>query len=168
MSLSTGVSGAWKTVDSVSVGVSGAWKTVQTGYVGVSGVWKEFYSALRVNLTNQTANSFTLSPGTAEAAYILNSNGNAQLLQDGNTTNVSGEWLVFGTNSAFEVRATLNSGSLSSGTTGTWLSLGTTRTWTVQETAGTKTANLTIEIRRASDGTVLDSCTVDITAEVSP
>lgn len=59
---------------------------------------------------------------------------------------------------AYEVRATLNSGTLASGTTGTWQALTTTRSWTC---AFDGTANLTIEIRDGS-AVVQDSGTVII------
>jgi hypothetical protein len=48
--------------------------------------------------------------------------------------------------SSFEVRCTVNSGSLSSGTTGSWLNLGSNRSWnsSVAALGGTAGANVTI------------------------
>jgi len=65
---------------------------------------------------------------------------------------------------AYEVKATLNSGALTTGTTGSWLALSSTREWTVETSIGVVDANLTIEIRRGS--TVLDSATVTLSAQV--
>jgi len=66
---------------------------------------------------------------------------------------------------------TVNSGTTPAGSaTASWLGLGTTRAWSLtQITAGTKTANVTIEIRRASSGVVLSSGSgaFDMTAEVT-
>lgn len=38
-------------------------------------------------------------------------------------------WLISGAASDYDVRATLNSGALSTGTVGAWLNLGTSRNW---------------------------------------
>ena len=65
---------------------------------------------------------------------------------------------------AYECRATLNSGTLLTGTTGSWLALTSTRTWTCANTAS---ANLTIEIRDAST-TVVATGTVIIVGGGTP
>lgn len=60
----------------------------------------------------------------------------------------------------YEVRATLNSGSLDTGTTGTWLPLNADHAWSVFENVqfGSADANLTLEIQHVVLG-VLDSNT---------
>jgi hypothetical protein len=86
----------------------------------------------------------------------------------------SGEWLnqIVASTVAddYEVRATLSSGSTpSSGTMSSWLNLGTSRSWSnnIGADAGTKTSTILFEIRRASDGVVLDSATITIFATSS-
>lgn len=111
------------------------------------------------------------NPTDASAGFRLASTGD---ILGAETSNISpsflideGDWLVSGAASDYEVRATLDSGALTSGTTGSWLALSTTRTWyCAQGGIGTKTADLTIEIRRASDSVVIATATVSLRAEV--
>lgn len=65
----------------------------------------------------------------------------------------SGDWLVSsGTPSDYEVSCTVNSGSLSSGTTGSYEALSAAREWTVQQASlGVATANITLTIRRIAN-----------------
>lgn len=103
--------------------------------------------------------------GTAAASYVLTSSG---LIQDqyGNTVEA---WLLGGgTASNYEVRATAVSGSVTSGTMGSWLSCGTTQSWTVANSAmdnSTISASFTISIRLASSGVVQDTATITLAAE---
>lgn len=116
-----------------------------------------------VDIFNTSATDTEDDPTDATATYRLNSSGQGTRTGGANWT-----WLTAGNNSDVEVRATLNSGALTSGTTGTWQNLSSTRTWTVtRTTVGTGTANLTIQIRRVSDSVVIDSATVTITATVN-
>lgn len=62
----------------------------------------------------------------------------------------------------FEVKATLVSGAVTTGTTGSWLSCSTDREWTV---IGDASASLTIEVRDSATAIVLSSCSVDLYAE---
>jgi hypothetical protein len=119
-----------------------------------------------VSLSNHTLNAtFQLaSDGTANAVMT----GNSSSPPNGTTPYVN-EWLRGGLSSGYEARATLNSGTLSSGTTGAWLVLSTTRSWSCAATRGStgsssQTANLTIEIRSVATGLVLDSATITLTA----
>lgn len=67
----------------------------------------------------------------------------------------------------YEARMTVNSGSVNFGTTGSWLSLGTTRSWGSASTAPltSLTANVTLEIRLASSGSVLASSTFTLSSQ---
>lgn len=79
-----------------------------------------------------------------------------------------GDWITpkAAAGSAYDVRVTVNSGSLSSGTSGSWLSLGSSRSWgvSVSSGGGAASANITIEIRKASSGVVQASTTITISA----
>jgi hypothetical protein len=101
--------------------------------------------------------------GTASATYSLNSAGTYS-----STGEAGGVWISPQVGmDQFEVRATLNSGTLTSGTVGAWLSLGTTRSWNnTSSTVPGQSANLTVQIRRIGDTAVLASATVTVTAEV--
>lgn len=123
---------------------------------------------VRVQLSNLTP-SDVASPGPAEASFSLESDGDIVSYTSTVGTVDEGDWVTpkSAAGANFEVRATLNSGTLTSGTTGSWLALSSTRSWNVvQIGSGSSTAQILVEIRRASTGTVLASCTVDLTAEV--
>lgn len=165
MTAHVGVGGAYRTVSALYVGVAGAWRQVTDAWVGVAGVWRQFHEAARVNLAGGTVSDAAVSPADASASYSVNNTGT----ESSSPAAISNTWLLIGSASDYEVRATLNSGTLSSGTTGTWLDCGSSHTWTTTRTldsGGITTANLTIEIRRKSDGVVQDSATVVLEAEV--
>lgn len=163
------VAGGWNAIKSGSaVRVAGTWQPLKAIFVRVSGVWQTVYLAVAATLSNRSVTSFTTpGPGTAISQFILNSDGRAQYVQDGVTSDVSGEWRVAGASSDFEARATVNSGSLTAGTTGSWVGLSSTQTWSLtRSTAGLSNCNFTLEIRRASDGVVLTSASITLTSEV--
>lgn len=119
------------------------------------------------------ANEFVLDnlPATGGAGYELTSAGKERS-GVGSAGSIiytnTGDWVIpNGSASLYEVRATLNSGAVTTGTTGSFLSLGTTRTWTVtRTTAGISAANLTIDIRRIGGATILATATVALEVEL--
>lgn len=121
-----------------------------------------------VALADETIAASVISPNNAVAGYALNSNGSVQQTINNSTSNI-GTWLLGGAASGFEVRATAVSGTVTSGTLNTWLSMSSTNSWTrVNSTDGISTAMtvLTVEIRVASTGQVLDSATITLEASV--
>ena len=60
----------------------------------------------------------------------------------------------------YEIRATVTSGTLSSGTTNTWQALTSSRTWSITS-SGSKLTQVFFEIRDSS-GTVLDDGTITL------
>lgn len=123
-----------------------------------------------ISIADRTASSLTTSPTTATATYRLETDGDIGASAGNNTVVDVGDWVSpkGGASDAYEARATIVSGSLTSGTTGTWQGLGTQRTWTLnQPSAGTGPATcvFTLEIRRASDSVVLDTATITLSAE---
>ncbi len=123
-------------------------------------------------LLGATEEVFDAAPATGGAGYRLTSGG---LEESGTGTAASilygtiGNWVTPTSNAGlYEVRATLNSGAVSSGTTGSWLALTSTRTWTVTRgTVGVSSANLTIEVRLVGGSTVLASAPVVLTVDIS-
>jgi hypothetical protein len=100
-------------------------------------------------LSSFDVNHFTLNPTTATAGVRLRSTGQQDSRQGGVYTQEH-VWLQSGGVAGdYQVRATVNSGALSSGTTGTWLALSTTREWFVQSAGGFESATITLEIRLA-------------------
>lgn len=70
------------------------------------------------------------------------------------------------TASGYEIRATKLGGHNPTGDTlGAWHSLATTRGWRLGSGILGKSCSLRIEIRRASDGTVLDTATITMATE---
>lgn len=121
-----------------------------------------------VAISNYNVDDSVTDPANAQANYRLNSNGAIEMYreQDGIYSSI-GTWLVIGANSDYEARATVLSGSLSSGTTGSWLALSTTREWArARTTVGTASCSFTLEIRKVSDGQIVDTATITLDAEV--
>jgi len=105
------------------------------------------------------------SPSTAEADITFNADGE---YESTNVIDVFGDWFTPaapGVGSAYEIRFTVNSGSVSTGTTGAWLSF--PQTWTrTRLVAGASVVEGTLEIRLTATGVVQDSCTFQLSAEV--
>lgn len=136
-----------------------------------------------VNLDPHTisgADFEALNPATGTATFTLNSSGVAQATTVGSfsnppagTTNYAGEWMIVEPNSAYEARATLVSGTLSSGTTGSWLVLSTSRAWSVTSTIGgggghaEKNCTILVEIRDATTLLVIDSDNIVLNSEAN-
>ena len=121
----------------------------------------------RVAISNADVADSTTSPTNASATYRLTSAGvvSKTTVADGTTT--LGNWITptSAAGANYEVRATEDSGSVTSGTIGSWETLDTTRTWTLIRTAvGTANCTLSIEIRLASSGAVLDTATITLEA----
>lgn len=112
-----------------------------------------------------------LSPANAFAGYTLNLSGKLQ-----KTTNTGGlvdigDWCLPGADAGlYECFATLNSGVLDAGTTGSWLALTSTRTWNIQVAPGpgTKDADLTVKIRAVGTTTDITTSHVTLHAESTP
>ena len=77
-------------------------------------------------------------------------------------------WLVSGNPGNFDIRCTVLTGSLYSGTTGSWLDLSTTREWTVLDDTDNGSGvitTVTLEIRDTVSLTVLATATWELQAE---
>jgi hypothetical protein len=115
------------------------------------------------------SSSFVLSPGVATARYQLRATGHLFAnTGGGNLLGDKGDWVLPNLSAPkYECFATLNSGVLSSGSTGVWLALTADANWTVSMNAvGIGTAQITVQIRLAGTTTVLATAVVTLTAEV--
>lgn len=108
------LSGAWVDVETISRRAAGAWVVV----------WK------RIVLSSQSISQST-GVGTAVAGYRLNTSGIAEKLVGASYSTLE-TWLSAGASSAYECRATVTIGTLTSGTTGSWLTLSSSREWSVE------------------------------------
>jgi hypothetical protein len=124
-----------------------------------------------VSFTTSAVEDLEIDPSAATVTVTFANDGT--YTGAGGISGFSGNWVTPTSYAGddYEIRMTVNSGTTPAGSaTGSWLGLGTTRAWSLtQITAGTKTANVTIEIRRASSGVVLSSGSgaFDMTAEVT-
>lgn len=118
------------------------------------------FDGFRITLSNTGVADGGVGGG---AGYELQNDGDIiESTSSGGSIDV-GEWIVPKAAAGigiFSVRATLNSGSLDSGTTGSWLALSTPRTWTVGAGGA---ANLTLDLSADGGSTVLASATVTLT-----
>lgn len=125
--------------------------------------------AATVTLIDETV-SDAVSPGSeASAAYRLTSAGEVEA-QTSSGILALGFWVQpsAAAGAAFEARATVTAGALSSGTVGAWLSLDTSRGWTLSRTAaGASGATVSVEIRSTSTLAVLASAVINLSVEVS-
>lgn len=94
----------------------------------------------------------------APATYTLANSGSISA-----SNGLSGTWLLGGPASSFEVFATVLSGTLTSGPTGSWVSLSTSRTWVVVANPGTfKSCTIQLQIRRTTDNAVLTTANITL------
>ncbi len=110
------------------------------------------------------------SASASEATITLQADGDIVTYTTADGTLDIGDWIApkSAAGANYEARVTVNSGSLTTGTTGSWLSLGSDRTWGAVDLVGDLSpvaANVTIEIRRASGGAALASQTFNITVD---
>lgn len=110
------------------------------------------------------ATYYDSSGGTAEAYVQFQTDGTKDAKDDSGTSqrNASTDWVIPNSSAPglYQIKATLNSGTLSgsSSATGSWLALTSARRWgTIKSTGkGVAAANVTVEIRY-NGGSVLDS-----------
>lgn len=134
-----------------------------------------------VSISNNIAANFSLagSGGTATATYRLSDNGAAYRTNaSGSLISISGEWLVSGSASDYEVRGTWSAqgggdgweggGTIGGATPNTWLSLGTLRDYTLSATNNYANRGLTVEIRYAANTTILDTAVIDFEVDSAP
>lgn len=117
-----------------------------------------------ISISDQTFSDYTFC-SAAQAYYTLKSNGVAYK-GEGPTETSLGNWVTpTGSASNYEVYATLSSGSLTTGTTGSWLALSSNRLWSVEASGNNgQSAVIVVEIRRIGTTTVLDSATISMEA----
>lgn len=124
-----------------------------------------------VTLSGEAIDDIVSDPSDANAAVIVDADGNVYSLTGTAGTvqiDTTTDWVrpTTAVSALFEIRATLDSGSLSSGTVDTWLTLDNDRTWAVAADApGSQSASLTLEIRYAG-GATLTSNTYTLLAQV--
>lgn len=125
-------------------------------------------SSVVISVTDQTISDFTGGARSASTGYRLTSGGQADGLVNVTWSNLEQWCTPTSAASDYEVLATLVTGSLSSGTTGSWLALSSTQTWTRTASVGTSQfCSFTVQIRKTGTSTVLDSATINLEADAT-
>jgi hypothetical protein len=148
----------------------GTARLIRRGFVIDSGgTAKQFFSGEPTIFLDPsyTVTDATASPNPSTATFRLTSGGVIQQVTGFGTSSL-GNWIDDTSQAGnYEVRATLVSGTLSSGTTGSYLALTSNRSWSVSRSSpGVKSCTFTIEIRKIGTADVLDSATVNLEAAV--
>lgn len=166
------VSGTWRDVSEAHARVGGVWKKCEV-WTRVGGIWKQIIATLSATLTAPGLGYYQAqdlsSPYSAQITFRLSNDGDvytrASLSGVGSFV-AQYTWRGAGASADYDARVTVNSGSLSGGTAGTWLNLASNRDWAVlRTTAGTSICNITVEIRPAGGGASLASATIDLRAK---
>lgn len=154
----------------VPAGTSGTYGAVpSSGTISI----RNFYGTSKVvyRLDADTYLDSALSPTDAGVTLNINSNGTVVVTSLNLGTLASYNWITPTTGSTtYYVRATLTSGTFTSGTTGSWLALSSNRSWNTSYTSnspGNKMTTATFEIATDSAGTnVVVSASISLEAFV--
>lgn len=117
-----------------------------------------------VNPGTQTYSSFVFN-GTATSGIRIATDGKVYELTGAGASEAA-IWLRSGTASVYEVRYTVVSGTIDSGTTGVYLAISTDRDVSIQtEFEETDTAQLTVHIRHATNTSNAIQFTANLSAQ---
>jgi hypothetical protein len=109
-----------------------------------------------------------ISDTTISAVGVASSKTATFTIRSDGTYSGGGTWNSDSTvGSSYEVKATVTSGAITSGTTGSWLSLSSDRSWALTDSDQDDVevdATFTLQIRSAGTTTVLDSATITLQA----
>lgn len=151
----------------VPAGTTGTYGAVpSSGTISI----QNFYgtSNIVIVLNNQTIVDATGGARNATAGYRLTSGGQAQSQVNATFTTLE-QWCTPTAEAVnYEVLVTVTSGSLSTGTAGSWLALSSTQTWTRTATINNiNTCVFTAQIRRVGTGTVLATAIITLEADAT-
>lgn len=118
-------------------------------------------------LGDQNRSETTTDGSTCFLEYTLSSAGGASINKN-SLTHLLANWIEPGSSGVgaeYDAYVSITSGSLTSGTVGSWVNLGTSKTWRLERsTDGTSSVAFTVSIRRAGKAGTLASCSVTLSA----
>jgi hypothetical protein len=119
-----------------------------------------------VYLEDAAQSGRAIAPSTASATINFTSGGLVQSRANSNPYALLFTWLLSGAASAYQIRATVSSGTSPAGSAlNTWLNMGVDNLWVLsRSTSGTSTSVLTIEIRDVATSTIRASATFTLQA----
>lgn len=142
----------------------GAWVTPTAIKRRSGGAWITVWPVATAHLENAQQNSIVLDPGDATARLGCYDDG--KVYGQGYLGNLKFTWRLSGVAADYEFRATHVSGTIASGTFGSWLAGDSNPSWSLTQTAvGSGSSVFTIEVRHAG-GSIIDSATFTLYAEV--
>lgn len=158
-SISVKSGGSYRTPSHVWIRSGGTWRDCSSVWVRSGGVWRQVFSrgTFTVVANSGTADANGNNPtGTTTARLVFRSTG--AITRDmtagiGDNSTGSTAWLSAvgtGNGAGFYVRASVLSGSPSTGTTGVWQSLASDVTFTLTSNSGVSTCSLSVDF--ATDG----------------
>lgn len=152
-------------VPSGTTGTNGA--VPSSGAISIN----NFYgtSNVVIAITDQFVSVVSGGTSAATAGYRLLSNGKVQVTV-GSTWTDAEQWCTpTSVSGDYEALVTVTSGTLSSGTAGSWLALSSNREWTrVANVPQYQTCEFTVQIRKIGTSTVLDTATITLEADATP
>jgi hypothetical protein len=170
MTLHLNDAGTWRTIQGVYVNDAGTWRTIQAVYVNDAGTWRQVYSNDVILLPSTSVSASATAPTDATANLRIDADGHQY--QGSNTFVDVGAYITpTGNAGNYSVRGTELSGTVSTGTVGSWLALTSDRTWQVTFTgnSGSKSCTLLLEFALTADtSNVVYSQSVTMSADVSP
>jgi len=123
-----------------------------------------------IALSNYQVNSYGTDQ-SASSSYTLSSTGDITFTISGDTSGTQdiGDWISPKSGmSNYECLATVTSGTLTSGTQGSWLNLGSPQSWTRTRPGGTTgqaSVTFTLQIRQVGTTTILASASITLLAQ---
>lgn len=161
-----GTSGGNKVVTQPTIGTSGGNKNATQVWHGTASGNKLVWPI--IDMATGTQQDTATSPASAQVVLDIFSTGSYDVTLSTVGGGPSGAWInpTSLASGSYEVRATATSGTVSTGTVGSWLALSSSRTWSVSRSgAGSKACTLLIEIR--TEGVTVYSGSITLRATVS-
>lgn len=154
-----------------------SWVSSTTARVWDGASWVIFHRGGAANFTTASYLTSGISDdqsGPTEYAnviYQINTNGYVYVDSAYSGLTAGEQWSTPTTvTSNFEIRATLDSGTIQTGTFGSWLDMSTTRTWEkiIYENGAdqNETATVSFEVRKKGSTTNLDTWTITFNVEL--
>ena len=169
MAVKKRVSGAWVDATVAYKRVSGAWVAWTAAKTRSAGAWVDKW--ITAALSDQNLTATALSPADATISYNINTSGTVTQGVNGGAPTTIQTWLAAGSSSDYCVRADIASGSVTSGTIGSWLQLSSGRAWTKSRTSnlvGTETVTLVLTLGLWNGGSpvTIDTASITLNATV--
>lgn len=146
--------GVWRTAKALHYRDGGVWRNLKAAWYRDGGVWRKVFQSFTA-LTGVTATS-SIAPGSTDPTVELRSTGEIWAYEATTPLVAVASWgspTTSGAGADFWVRATLGTGTgtITSGTFGSWTNLASTQSWTMAAAPSGQARNRTVSYEIASD-----------------